>query len=125
MEPEYQAGKEIIVLFSKVVAQENNRSSITSAQAAGQASGSGPAIAGDGELISTLVTVTDVVSSVANTLANSLVRQQRRRQQPQQQVSPELPPFHKPELVKKTRKRKAVEDVWGGDLGPRKLRSRK
>jgi hypothetical protein len=123
MEPEYQASKEVIVPFSKVVAQENNRSSITSAQAAGrasglgQASGSGLAIAGDGELISALATATDIVSSVANTLANSLVRRQRGRRQPQQQVSP------KP--VKKTRKRKAVEDVRGGDLGPRKLRSRK
>jgi hypothetical protein len=86
MEPEYQAGKEVIVPFSKVVAQENNRSSITSAQAAGRASGSGLgvglAVAGDGELIGALATATDVVLSVANALANSPVRRQQR--QPQQ-----------------------------------------
>jgi hypothetical protein len=31
LEPEYKAGKEVIVPFSVVVAQENNRGSITSA----------------------------------------------------------------------------------------------
>jgi hypothetical protein len=41
MEPEFKAGKEVIVPFSVVVARENNRGSITSAQAAGRASGSG------------------------------------------------------------------------------------
>jgi hypothetical protein len=42
MEPEYKAGKEVVVPFSTAVARENNQGSITSAQQAGRATaGSG------------------------------------------------------------------------------------
>jgi hypothetical protein len=139
MEPEYQAGKEVLVPLSTAVAQENNCGSITNAQRARRAtatsgsrlgSGSRPAIASDGELISAIATATDVVSNVTNALANSPVRQPRRQPEP---VSPvrrprrrlDPLPNHQPEPVKKTRKRRVVEDAGEVDLGPRKLRSRK
>ena len=90
--------------------------------------GSGSGIADDRELISTLTTGTDIVSSVANALLKSLVKQQQQRQL-QRWVSPELLPDHEPEPepepVKKTRKRKAAEDIREVDLGLRNLRRRK
>ena len=115
MEPEYRASKEVIVPLSKVVAQENNRGSITNAQRAGRA------IASGGEVINAITTATDVVSNVANVLANSPVRQPRRRPQP----APVRTPRRRPDPVNKTRKRRAAGDVGEMDLGPRKLRSRK
>ena len=116
IELEYQAGKEVIVPFSTAVARENSRGSITNAQRASRAtatlgSRSRPAIVRDEELISSIATATDAVSSVADVLANSPVRRSR------QQLEPEP--------IKRTRKRKAAENVGEVDLGPRKLRSRK
>jgi hypothetical protein len=37
MEPEYKAGKEVVIAFGTAIARENNRGSITSAQRAGRA----------------------------------------------------------------------------------------
>jgi hypothetical protein len=138
MEPAYKAGKEeVTVQLAKVVAEENHRGSITTAQKAGRAT----AIAGR-------ATATGAVSEVANVLASSppLRRQERtpiqrpavQRASPaptrlalrrQLQSSPirrqRASPNHLLEPLKKTRKRRAVEDVEEVDLGPRKLRSRK
>jgi hypothetical protein len=114
MEPEYKAGKEVVVPLSTAVARENNRGSITSAQRAGRATaGSGPGP------------------------ANSLTRQRRQRPKPQKRrVVQERQPEpvktrnlkavqeQQPEPVR-TQKRKAVEGIEEVDLGPRKLRSRK
>jgi hypothetical protein len=71
------------------------------------------------ELVNALATALDAISVAANALESSPpVRRSQRR------VSPDLPVA--PELVKKTRKRKAlVEDCREVDMGPRKLRSRK
>jgi hypothetical protein len=131
MEPEYKAGKEVIIPLSLAVARENNRGSITSAQRAGRAT----AALGSG-----------------SALANSSVRQRRRRPDPSPESSPErqLEPVRarnrrvvkerQPEPIKtrkrraveerqpepvRTRKRRIVEDAGQVDLGPRKLRSRK
>jgi len=102
IELEYHASKEVIVSFSTAVAGENNRGSITNAQRAGRATaGSGsrskPAIASGGGT----------------------------RQQPIRRLRQQLDPLPDRQLepVKKTQKRKAVEDVGEVDLGPRKLRS--
>jgi hypothetical protein len=140
MEPEFKAGKEVIVPFSVVVARENNRGSITSAQAAGRAfgrasgrasgsgSGSRPVVANDGALLGALATATNVVSNVANALANSPTPARCRRQPPVR-VPPALEPEPEPEPApapaKRTRKRKALDGVGEVDIGPRKLRSRK
>jgi hypothetical protein len=124
MEPEFKAGKEVIVPFSVVVAQENNRGSITSAQAAGRASISrpGPVVANDGDLLGALATATNFVSNVANALANSPAR---RRRQPPVRASPVLEPESAPAPAKRTRKRKALDGVGEVDMRTRKLRSRK
>ena len=133
MEPEYKAGKEVIIPLSRAVARENNRGSITSAQRAGRAT------AASG-------------SRSESALANSPVRQRPRRPDPSPELSPErqLEPVRsrnrrvvkerQPEPIRtrkrraveerqpepvKTRKRRAVEDAGQVDLGPRKLRSRK
>jgi hypothetical protein len=115
IEPEFKASKEVIVPFSVVVAQENNRGSITSAQAAGQASGPGPGpvVANDGDLLGALATTTNVVSDVANALANSPTPARRRRQPlvrvlPVLEPEPEPEPESAPAPAKRTRKRKAL-----------------
>ena len=137
MEPEYKAGKEVVIPFSAAVARENNRGSITSAQRAGRAT------AGSG-------------SGSGSGLANSptrqrqqqpkLVRTQKRKAVQERQLEPirtrnrravqerQLEPVRtrnrravqeqQPEPVR-TQKRKAVECIGEVDLGPRKLRSRK
>jgi hypothetical protein len=114
IEPEYRAGKEVIVPFSRVVAQENNRGSITNAQRARRAtagSGSELAIASGEEVVGAIATATDVVSNVANVLANSPVRQPRRRPQPAPARRPRQRPGPSPEPVNRTRKRRAAGDV--------------
>ena len=126
LEPEYKAGKEVIVPFSVVVAQENNRGSITSAQAAGRASAgsrtvgsrrglrSVPAVVSDSDIVNALTTATNVASNVANAFGTqSLPGQRWRQRQPA------------PALAKTTKKRKAFGDVGNMDMGLRKLRSRK
>jgi hypothetical protein len=104
MEPEYQAGKEVIVPLSTAVARENNRGSITNAQRAGRAT------AGSG-------------SRAKSAIASSRVIRQQPIRRLRQRLDPS--PDRQPESVKKTQKRKVVEDVGEVDLGPRKLRSRK
>jgi hypothetical protein len=104
------------------MALENNHGSITAAQKAGRQATKTTADTKSGselELVNALVTATNTVSAASNVLASSrLVRQ------PQGRASPDLPVVL--ELVKKTRKRKAlVEDHEEVDIGPRKLRSRK
>jgi len=119
LEPEYKAGKEVIVPFSVIVARENNQGSITSAQVAGRALGSQPApvVAGDSDLLSALATATNIASNVANTLAGAPrpVRRQRQVLEPEPEPAP----------AKRVRKRKAPKGVTEVYLGPRKLRSRK
>jgi hypothetical protein len=80
---------------------------------------SGSGIADDRELVST---ATEIVSSIANVPLNSLVRQRRRVSL---KSSPDHEPEPEPEPVKKTRKRKAAEDIRKVDLGPRNLISGK
>jgi hypothetical protein len=145
MEAEYKAGKEVQIQLTKAVALENNRGSITTAQKAGQATKT----TGQGSRDSNLESDTEQVNALASSplirqpnqtplnqvdVQNLTPRLRPRRQlftqsqsspirQPQSRVSPDLP---EPELVKKTRKRKAlVEDHREVDIGPRKLRSRK
>jgi hypothetical protein len=96
MEPEFKAGKEVIVPFSAVIARENNRGSITSAQAAGRASGSG-----------------------------SGPQQPPVRVSPILEPEPEPEPALGPDPAKRTRKRRALDGVGDVDMGPRKLRNRK
>jgi hypothetical protein len=139
MEPEYKAGKEVIIPLSLAVARDNNRGSITSAQRAGRAtaglgSGSAPAIASDGDIVDAIVAATDAVSSVANALANSPVRQRRRRPDPSPESSPDqqLEPIRaqnrrvveerQPEPVR-TRKRRAVEERQPEPVRTRKRRA--
>ena len=104
IEPEFKDGKEVIVPFSVVVARENNRGSITSAQAAGRASGRA---------------------------SGQASRSGSGPQQPPVRVSPVLEPEPEPEPAsgpgpaKRTRKRKALDGVGEVDMGPRKLRNRK
>ena len=110
IELEYHASKEVIVSFSTAVAGENNRGSITNAQRAGRATaGSGSRVtAGSGSRSK------PAIASGGGT-----------RQQPIRRLRQQLDPLPDRQLepVKKTQKRKAVEDVGEVDLGPRKLRS--
>ena len=101
MEPEYKAGKEVIIPLSRAVARENNQGSITSAQRAGRAT------AASG-------------SRSESALANSPVRQRRRRPDPSPESSPErqLEPVRarnrrvveEQQPESRTRKRRAVEE---------------
>ena len=122
MEAEYTAGKEVQIQLTKAVALENNRSSITAAQKAGRANKTTRPESGSGS-----GSDIDTVSAAAN------VRATRRQLYTQPQSSPirqlqnqASPDLLAPELVKKTRKRRAlVEDHGEVNMGPRKLRSRK
>ena len=86
MEPEYKAGKEVIIPLSLAVARENNQGSITSAQRARRAT----AASGSGS---------------GSALANSPVRQRRWRLDP----SPELSPEQQLEPIK-ARNRRVVKE---------------
>ena len=116
MEAEYKAGKEVQIQLTKAVALENNHGSITAAQKAGRKTKttrlrSGSESESESGLETELVDVQDSPLRL------------RPRRQPQSRVSLDLPAA---ELVKKTRKRRAlVEDHEEVDIGPRKLRSRK
>jgi len=145
MEAEYKAGKEVQIQLTKAVALENNRGSITAAQKAGRATKTTRQGSGDFNSESETEQVNALASSppirqpnqtplnqvdVQNLTPRLRLRRQLFTQsqsspirQPQSRVSPDIP---EPELVKKTRKRKAlVEDHREVDIGPRKLRSRK
>jgi hypothetical protein len=144
IEAEYKAGKEVQIQLAKAVAKENNRGSITAAQKAGRATAAPPKTTGPGPgsrpetvLANALTAASNTVFATANALASSppirrlnvqntsqLFHQPQSSpiRQPQERVLPHLPA---PEPVKKTRKRKAVEDVGGVDLGPRRLQSKK
>ena len=136
MEAEYNASKEVQIQLAKAVAKENNRGSITTAQKAGRAAaalakttGPRPGSKPETVLANALTAASNTVFATANALASSPpIRrvfpqpQSSPIRQPQERVSPHLPA---PERVKKTRKRKAVEDVREVDLWPRRLRSKK
>jgi hypothetical protein len=78
MEPEYKAGKEVLISFSAAVTKENNRGSITAAPRRGRAtlrprlrSESGSSSDLDRELDNALATAINAVSAVASALASS------------------------------------------------------
>jgi hypothetical protein len=97
MEAEYKAGKEVQIQLAKAVAKENNRGSIAAAQKAGRATAAQKA--GRAAAARSKTTGPGPGPGSLDLLALR--------------------------LVKKTRKRKAVEDVEEVDLGPRRLRSKK
>jgi hypothetical protein len=73
LEAEYISGKEVVVPLSVVVAQENNRGSISAAQAAGreratqrQRSQNTLAIVDDNDIVRALATATDAILSFAS-----------------------------------------------------------
>jgi hypothetical protein len=129
MEPEYKAGKEVLVPLSTAVARENNRGSITSAQRAGRAT-AGPANSPTRQGRQRPKPVRTQRRRVVQERQPEPVRTRNRRAVQKQQLEPvrtrnrravqeqQLEPV-------RTQKRKAVEGIEEVDLGPRKLRSRK
>jgi hypothetical protein len=138
MEAEYKAGKEVQIQLTKAVALENNRGSITAAQKAGRATkttGLGSRDS-DSESDSPPTRQSNQTPLHQGDVQNLTPRLRPRRQlftqsqsspirQPQSRAAPDLPAAAAPEPVKKTRKRKALEDHGEVDMGPRKLRSMK